>query len=251
MRHHLADALRADERGRRRGPARAAPGGWGAGLDQLAPQLAHQERVAPGLADQHVDRRGGVGQPLAAAGELDEAAHLVAVEPAEHEAGHPGLAPQVREGGLEVLADLGGVDRKVATTHSRSTPGLRTRWSSSSRRGPPGPVEVVEHEQHRALGRDGAQRVDHRAEQPVPLGPGIVRDLARRLGRPGRTGQPGHSRASSAPRSPTSHRRPSASSPATSRSSATGEGLVRNGRLLAALAVEHGGPAGGPTGSTR
>ena len=241
-RHHLAHALRADQGGGRRGAAPDAPGGCGAGLDQLAPQLAEQEGVAAGLAHQLVDRRVRVVQPLAAAGQLGEAAHLVPVEAAEHQPGHAGLPPQVGERGLEVVPDLGGGRAERGDDAQPLQPGAADQVVEQLERGTPGPVEVVEHEQHGLLGRQGGERVDHGAEQPVPLGPGIVGTLPRRVGRDGGCGgQPGHEPRQLLP-AVTDQPLPAVGvEPGDEQVERHGERLVGDGRLLAALAVEDGG----------
>ena len=96
-RDHLADALGAGhvvERPRR--SPRAAALDDVPGVDQVPPQLTHEEGVAVGLGGEQVGDRLERGVALAAADRVHEVADLPAVERAEPDAHDAGLAAQVR-----------------------------------------------------------------------------------------------------------------------------------------------------------
>src|SRR5205823_10947339 len=94
----LAHALRRAEVRRRPGEAqRAVDELDGVGLDERAPELADEERVAPGELADRLRELGRPGARLAARGAPDELGHLLAREAAEPHADDVVAPSQVRE----------------------------------------------------------------------------------------------------------------------------------------------------------
>ena len=173
----LADHLphRRRRRDLARGPHRdhaAGPGDDPARLDELAPELRQEERVAAG---QLGEGRGQLRRRRGAGGEPDELAHLVGREPAEpdpDDALGPGdvdervgearrhLVDRVAEGGDEQEARVGGAADEVPEEEQRR----RVR-----------PVDVLEHEQDRRASGRLREDVRHRGVEAQPLRVGVRR----------------------------------------------------------------------------
>ncbi len=173
-RDHLLDPLRepeALELGRARAPDLHA------GLDQVADDLLDEERVALGLFVQGTRER--------------PCRHLPRPQP--HELGSLGVVQSldVQLGGEPVAAELGQrVRERVAAlgravrAQDQQTRGVRRprQVPQQQQRRPVGPLQVVEHEQHRGRTRQVRQQPDDGLEQPVALGLGLVLGRRRQVG---------------------------------------------------------------------
>ena len=175
-RDHLLDALGQSEP-LELGRARAAH--VDAGLDQVADDLLDEERVSLGLLVQRVCERARRGLTRSSA----------------HELGRLGLAqsPDVELGGEPVAAKLAErVRERVAPPLGRAVCGEDQQPSRVRRprqvaqqqqRRPVGPLDVVEHEQHRRRAGQLGQEPDDRLEQAVALGLRLVLRRRRKIGR--------------------------------------------------------------------
>ena len=183
----LANALRGAELGQRpRQVDRSVDDLDPPGLDQRAPQLADQERVALGEV---ADRPGQLGGPRAGIGargpahELGDLLGGQAGEPQPHDVVRPA---QVGERLRERLRHVGlGVAEGGEEQQARAPGAARQVAEKQERRGV-GPVPVLDHEQHRALAADSREQVGDRRVQPVALGVRIGLDRGRQIADPGR-----------------------------------------------------------------
>ncbi len=179
----LAHALGAAELLRRAVDAdRAARELDRAALDQPAPQLADQERVAVGELADRLRERERRGAQLAAPGAADELGHVAVGEPGEPQP-HDVVAAQVGE---RLRQRVGDVRLGVAVGGEHEDPrlgGAREMAQEQERRCV-GPVRVLEHEQGRTLPRDAGEQVGHGAVQAVALGVRVGVDGRRQLAEP-------------------------------------------------------------------
>ena len=138
-------------------------------LDQRAPQLADQERVAVGEV---ADRGRELGRhEVGTRREPDELGHLVAREPGEAQP-HDVVAAQVGERLRERLRHVGlGVAEGGDQEHARR-PGPDEMAQEVERRGV-GPVAVLEHEQRRPAPGHAREHVGDRRVEPVALRVGV------------------------------------------------------------------------------
>ena len=119
------------------------------GLDERAPQLADEERVAVGEVADRLRELGRAGADLAARGAADELRHVVAGEAGEPQPHDVVGAAQVGERLRERLRHVGlGVAEGGEQQHARAPGGAREVAQEQERRGV-GPVPVLDHEQHR------------------------------------------------------------------------------------------------------
>ena len=135
-------------------PDRAVGDLDGAGLDQRAPQLADQERVAVGELADRPGQLGRARRGLAARGAPDELGHLRAGEPAQPQPHDVLGAAQVGERLRERLGHVGlGVAEGGEQQHARVAGGPRQMAQEEQRRRVR-PVAVLEHEQERPAAAD-------------------------------------------------------------------------------------------------
>jgi FAD/FMN-containing dehydrogenase len=163
---HLAHALRRAQLGQRPGePDRATGQLDESRLDQRAPQLAHEERVAAGKI---ADRPRQLGRAGAGAGPVDELAHL-GVRQATQPQAHDGVgAAQV---GQRLRQQLGKVGLRVAEGGKQQHPRAARRprqVAQEQQRRRVGPVPVLQREQHGST-TDPREQLRHRRVQPVAL----------------------------------------------------------------------------------
>ncbi len=142
--HHVADGLR----------YRLRPAGIGVGpalAGEERGQLGHEEGVAA-RAPVHPGRGGGGGELAGDA--RHHRGHVVGVEAGEREApdvGHPGDRSQ----GSRQRSGIAEIGWAVAARHHRAGDGeLGDHVGQQLERRVVGPVEVVDHDQHRYLGAD-------------------------------------------------------------------------------------------------
>ena len=176
-REPLADDVphrrRDPELGRRPGETRAVRADVdGGGVDQLAPELGDQERVAAGeVAD---DRR-QLGGGLDAGRQPDELADLARRQPAEADA-HDSLGAVHVD---ERLRELGGHVRVgVAEGGHEEHPSRRAgahEVPHQLQRGRVGPVHVLEHEEQRCFRADADEQLGHGGVEAVALRIGVGR----------------------------------------------------------------------------
>jgi hypothetical protein len=144
----------------------------GAGLGEVAGDLDHEEGV-PGRLGVH-----GARQPLggvrAGARRHQRRGRLGAEAAQAHPLGQP-LAPRVgQQGGERVLA------AEIARAVGADEPGGRAlrdahQVGEQQERRAVGPVEVVEHNQHRPRRRHAGQQLAHGLEQPEAIALGVAR----------------------------------------------------------------------------
>ena len=101
--------------------------------------------------------------------------HVVVAEPAQRESDRPALAVERREQLAQrmVDGDVGVAER--AEDAERHRPVGEDDVAEQLDRRSIGPVEVVEHEEHRALGGGPFEQVDHALEEHEPLRLGVER----------------------------------------------------------------------------
>ena len=92
---------------------------------------------------------------------------------ADVELDHEPLAAQAGQRGVEALAPLVDVAVGAHDRHARVVGGARQVAQEQQRRAV-GPLQVVEHDQHRHRRRDLGQQPGHRLEQPVAVGLGVA-----------------------------------------------------------------------------
>ena len=170
-RDHLAHALRRRELLERAGePDAAAPDLDASAVDQAAPQLADEERVAAG----HVgDRRCQLGHGLVAGYAAHQLGDVVAGQAAEAQPHDVVGAAQVRE---HLRQRVGHVGLGVAEGRDQQQPGAPARAGQvpqQAQRGGVGPVRVLEHEHDGPLAPGALQQVGHRGVQAMALGVGV------------------------------------------------------------------------------
>ncbi len=154
-----------------------------AGLHQVAQHLAHEERVALGLGVHRSGQLHRGGLERMAGGRLHERGDAAAVEADQVQPADPGLPAEIAEGlgqrvgPVEVGVPVGGQDE-----HPQRGDRPQEVAEQEQRR-LVGPVEVVEHQDHRVGLRRGRQQVGDGLEHAVALGIGLG---------PQRLGQAGH-----------------------------------------------------------
>jgi hypothetical protein len=162
---HVAHALRRVEPVQRVGKVGAGPGG--AGLDELAPQLRQQERIAAGQLE---DRLGQRGQALeAAAGLADEVLDVVGREAREPQPRDLLVPAQVDERVAELLRHVGLGVAERRDDEQAGVGGGPPEVAQEQERRMVGPVPVLEDEQHRRVPAGRDQELDDRCVQPVAL----------------------------------------------------------------------------------
>ena len=147
------------------------------GLDQVADDLLDEERIALGLLVQGMGEctRGAHPGP-----HPDELGGLGLAEPPEVELGGEAVPAQLAERVRERVPALGRPVR-ADDQQARRVRGASEMAQQQQRR-PVGPLEVVEHEQHRRRPRELDEQPHHRLEQPVALGLGLVLWRWRKIG---------------------------------------------------------------------
>ena len=145
---HRTDAVGAVERVQRR---QRAPMGAvldeGAGLHEVAPQLAEQERVAVGLLGEHLDRPCRYCVDRGARRGLDERGDALTVEAGDLHAREAFETVELGERLVEGVVDIG---RRLAMRGDQTQAQRQRRAEPVQyqlQRGPAGPLEVVQHEQ--------------------------------------------------------------------------------------------------------
>ncbi len=175
--HHLAHSVGAAELLRGAGQPGAAVGDLErAGLDERAPELDHQERVALGeVMDGGCEDR-EVGAEIAARRPLDQLADLGAREAGQPER-HDALgAAQVDQRGRELRRHVRlEVAKRGHEQHARVGGGAGEVAQEEQRRGVR-PVRVLEHDEQRPPVRGVHQQLGHGGVEAVTLGVLIGRD---------------------------------------------------------------------------
>ena len=138
-------------------------GGEGTLLDEEADDLGHEERVALGVAVDGGDQ--GLGW-RDAGGAGDEAADVVGIEAAQQDPLVEALPGQLGQGGARGWPLVSSTSRYVPRTRSRAPSSSRARNSRRREGARVGPVEVVEDEHDRLVGRGCPQERGDRIEEP-------------------------------------------------------------------------------------
>ena len=170
--HHLADPLGQVTLGQRLGAPAPVAALDGAGLDEVAEDLAGEKGVAAGLLGQGPHQPPGVVAELVARGEGDEFGHVALVEALQRDAQRVGAPVEVAEHGRQ---RMGPVEIGVAVGGDDAQAGHRVgghQMAQEEERTGIGPVDVVEDQQGRLHRRPVGQPGAHRIEQADPLGVG-------------------------------------------------------------------------------
>ena len=156
------------------------------GLGEVAEHLAHEERVAVGLAIHRVgETHGGVVEGVPGGG-LHERHDAGVVEPGQLDARDAVLSTQRGE---RLEQRVGARQLAVAVGPEHEHPHRlvgRDHVAQQLQARLVGPLQVVEHEHDRLLLRHHGQQPDHRREQQVPLGVGVGRLRRRQARQPAR-----------------------------------------------------------------
>jgi hypothetical protein len=230
---HLAHPVRDAELGAGFGGPAVAAAHDPARLGEVAQQLADEERVASGLGVDGAREPPVGGAECVARGRGHVRGDGGLVEPGEVQPRHAGLAAQVGEQLAErvvagqLVVPVGGDDQQLPR------PGRPGDVAEQLEGGGGGPLEVVEHEQQRALGRRGDEPLGDGVEQAVALGLRVRADGWRQAGQAGRDlrHEPDElARAGAQPAGPAPQR--------------LDERLVRHDQVLVAAPDQHGTAVG-------